>query len=288
MSLVSRLLVPFFLIGVFFLLLFSACVHETPTKGCGEGEVPEGWVCDSLVTACGEVLYGPVFTTDTIPCLYITACGESIVGDLAQADTIDCSNSCAPDSIYYLQDIKPLFKRHKCIACHEPNHPSGIEMETYEEVIGSNMFTPGDPDNSLLMAVITTDDAAILMPPPQFYERMSLQEIEMVRQWILQGGQKIGCDIGISCDTTDVSYAQDVVPILQQECISCHTAGNRPGGGVTLDTYAGVRAAASSGHLLGALLHWDGFFAMPKNKPQLDECELLAIKQWVNKAYPEN
>jgi hypothetical protein len=138
------------------------------------------------------------------------------------------------------------------------------------------------------MAVITTDDPAILMPPPQFYEKMSPQEIEMVRQWILQGGQNIGCDIGISCDTTGVSYAQDVLPILQQECIACHTASNRPGGGVALDTYDGVREAASSGRLLGALLHWEGFSAMPKNKPQLDECELLVIKQWINKAHPEN
>ncbi|MEM7656216.1 MAG: c-type cytochrome domain-containing protein [Bacteroidota bacterium] len=279
---------PLAVVGLLYVLSMNACVHETPTKPCGEGDVPEGWTCDTMVTACGEVLYGPPFSTDTIPCLYITACGETIVGDVAQVDTIDCSNTCSPDSIYYSEDIVLLFERHQCIACHEAGHPSGIEMETYEQVINSGMIVPGNPDNSILMESITTTDQGRLMPPPQFYDRMGDQDIEMVRQWILQGAKNIGCDIGSFCDTTDVSYAADVLPILQENCISCHTAGNRPGGGVVLDTYASLREVARSGRLLGAVLRWDDFSAMPKNKDPLEDCELLLIKQWINAGHLEN
>jgi mono/diheme cytochrome c family protein len=280
--------IPLISIAGLYLLSLNACVHETPTKLCGSGEVPEGWVCDTVVTACGEVLYGPPFSTDTIPCLYITACGETIVGDIAQVDTIDCSNTCSPDTLYYEQDIRLLFERHKCIACHEANHPSGIAMETFDQVIASNIVVPGDPDNSILMESITTTDQGRLMPPPQFYDKMSPQDIEMVRQWILQGAQQVACEIGTSCDTTAVSYAGVVLPILEANCISCHTAGNSPGGGVVLDTYGGVRDAARSGRLLGSVLRWDDFAAMPKNEPPLDDCELLQIKQWINTGFLQN
>ncbi|MBN8678671.1 MAG: hypothetical protein J0M29_10630 [Chitinophagales bacterium] len=95
-----------------------------------------------------------------------------------------------------------------------------------------------------------------------------------------------------SCDTTVVmSYQTDIKPILSGSCganNSCHNTGGA-GGGVVLEQYAGVKAAAANGKLLSSIT-WDGNASfMPKGSPtQLSDCSIAKINKWIQAGSPDN
>ena len=89
------------------------------------------------------------------------------------------------------------------------------------------------------------------------------------------------------CQTADVSYSQDVLPIIQNNCYSCHNAVSR-NGNVVLEGYSNLKSYANSGALLGVIKHQDGYPAMPQNQPQLVECQIAKIEQWITDGAPDN
>ena len=73
---------------------------------------------------------------------------------------------------------------------------------------------------------------------------------------------------GPCIDSTGViSYSQQIVPIFQQNCYSCHT-GSFPSGGILMGTYAADKAIAQNGKLYGSVNHTSGFKAMPTGCPK--------------------
>jgi cytochrome c5 len=87
--------------------------------------------------------------------------------------------------------------------------------------------------------------------------------------------------------TTNISYAQKVVPIFQQSCYGCHT-GSFPSGGILMGTYAADKAIAVNGKLYGSIAHASGFSAMPKGAAMLSACSVSAVKKWVDAGSPNN
>lgn len=90
-----------------------------------------------------------------------------------------------------------------------------------------------------------------------------------------------------ACDTTNVTYTNDIIPILQRECYGCH-GSSAPGGGYTLNTFAGVTVSVNDGSLFGAVSHETGFSKMPKGGNQLPECDIQFIRTWINQGAPNN
>lgn len=83
------------------------------------------------------------------------------------------------------------------------------------------------------------------------------------------------------CETTNVSYAQVVVPILKSNCYRCHDQKTKTAG-IVLEGYAELKPFATSGILLGVIKHDKGFSAMPKDAPKLIDCQINQIQSWVN------
>jgi hypothetical protein len=94
-------------------------------------------------------------------------------------------------------------------------------------------------------------------------------------------------DVG-HCDTLDVSFTSDVVPILRNNCFSCHSNTNSPdfANGLSLEDYEDV--SAMSDRIVGAIKHNDGFFPMPQGNEQLDSCQIETIEAWVNQGSLNN
>jgi cytochrome c553 len=88
-----------------------------------------------------------------------------------------------------------------------------------------------------------------------------------------------------NCDTSAVTFAGKIQPILTASCVGCHAAGNASGG-YALDTHSGVIAA--QGRLLGAIKHSSGFSAMPQNAPKLGDCQISQIEKWITAGAPNN
>ena len=83
-----------------------------------------------------------------------------------------------------------------------------------------------------------------------------------------------------TCDTANMSFSQDVMPIFNQNCNICHSASAAQGN-VILDTYDAVLPYVNNGKLLGSIRHQGGFSAMPQRKPQLSTCTIDKIAAWI-------
>jgi mono/diheme cytochrome c family protein len=86
---------------------------------------------------------------------------------------------------------------------------------------------------------------------------------------------------------TNISYAQKLVPVFQQNCYGCHT-GSFPSGGILMGTYAADKAIATNGKLYGSISHATGFSPMPKGAAMLSACSVSAVKKWIDAGSPNN
>jgi len=85
----------------------------------------------------------------------------------------------------------------------------------------------------------------------------------------------------IECDTEQMSYTNDILPIIQDNCYQCHSQNNNLGAGIVLEGYTNLVVYAESGQLLGVVKHQSGFSPMPKNAPQLPNCNIEKIEAWI-------
>lgn len=97
----------------------------------------------------------------------------------------------------------------------------------------------------------------------------------------------VGTGGATSCDTVNMTYSTNIKPILQSNCYSCHGNG-QINGGVTLDTYAGVKTVADNGKLIGVITHAAGFPAMPQGGAKLSDCNINKIRDWINRGKQNN
>lgn len=92
-----------------------------------------------------------------------------------------------------------------------------------------------------------------------------------------------------SCDTTTVTYSNQIVSILNAQCNYCHgAAANSIGGGIYLNTFAALKPYVTNGSFLNSILQNGKASAMPKNGAKMDNCSILKIQSWINKGALNN
>ncbi len=89
-----------------------------------------------------------------------------------------------------------------------------------------------------------------------------------------------------SCDVSDISYSQDIQPILTDYCTVCHGSNNAQAG-IDLSTYEEVKKQAGNPRFYGAIIHDSKYSPMPPGG-QLIPCEIKAIKAWIDQGAPNN
>ena len=92
-------------------------------------------------------------------------------------------------------------------------------------------------------------------------------------------------DLYPPCDTTTIGYTEDILPIVNANCIPCHIESNAFGG-VVLVTLDGARADANNGLLLKAVTHDPDVVPMPKGGGMLGDCDINKIRRWINLGTP--
>ena len=92
----------------------------------------------------------------------------------------------------------------------------------------------------------------------------------------------------VSCDTVNVSFSEDIVPLLVNHCYSCHSNLNAPGlgGGLPLEDHQDV--ALSAGRIEGAINHREGYQPMPREADKIDPCPIELFEAWINAGTPDN
>ena len=89
------------------------------------------------------------------------------------------------------------------------------------------------------------------------------------------------------CETNGITYSGIILPIIENNCYSCHDAANNFGG-ITLEGYTQLKSYVDNGSLLGVIRHDSGFSPMPKNLAKLLDCEIAKIETWINNGAPDN
>jgi type IV secretory pathway VirB6-like protein len=92
-----------------------------------------------------------------------------------------------------------------------------------------------------------------------------------------------------TCDTTQVTFALGVKPILQNSCYSCHSNTTFAfGNNIRLEDYADVKTRADNGSLLGSISHAGGYAAMPQGSAKLEDCKITIVIKWIETGAPNN
>lgn len=87
------------------------------------------------------------------------------------------------------------------------------------------------------------------------------------------------------CDVTAVSWTADIQPMIQQNCVGCHS-GAGASAGLDLSTYTAVKTHSSN--LVNRMNKPNGDpLLMPPSGP-LSNCTLNQMDAWVASGAPEN
>ena len=88
----------------------------------------------------------------------------------------------------FSRQVRPILSDH-CFACHGPDEQerqAGLRLDTAEAM--SDVVTPGDVHDSLLLDRVLADDDMV-MPPPEFHKPLSQQQKLVLRDWIASGAK---------------------------------------------------------------------------------------------------
>jgi uncharacterized membrane protein len=93
-----------------------------------------------------------------------------------------------------------------------------------------------------------------------------------------------------TCDTVNVSFAKDIKPLIDAQCVGCHNTQS-PTAGISLSTHGEIQVYANSGKLFG-VLSWTppytGTKQMPPSGPKWSNCNLSKLNSWIKKGAPNN
>jgi len=80
--------------------------------------------------------------------------------------------------------------------------------------------------------------------------------------------------------TSTVTYNMTIKPILTVNCFPCHQSAS-VSGGVTLDTYEGVKEAVENTKLVNAINQNAGYSPMPQAADKLSQTDIDKIQEWI-------
>ena len=209
-----------------------------------------------------------------IPILTIPADSTTSIGD--------SSTPCDPNKIYFQQQVLPILVSYCAQSgCHDAaSHREGVNLTSYNSTMSTGGIRPGNPSQTKIYRTIQNGDM-----PPRGYTDLTQEQKDLIYNWILQGAENLVCESACG-DTTNITYAASVKPIIANKCVGCHS-GSSPQGGVDLSSYSAVLAQVTNGKLWGSVSHSAGYFAMPVGG-SLSTCELTQIQKWISQGALNN
>ncbi len=216
-----------------------------------------------------------------------TATMDTMNLDTTVMDTTSNISNCDPNKVYFYKDILPILNSNCAYSgCHDvQTAENGVILNSYEKVIITGEIVPFKPSESELFKKINTDDTNKVMPPSG---KLNADLIAIIEKWIKQGADNVICDEEIDfCGSEEIKYSGFISSLMKTHCNGCHGTGIASGGIVT-DNYIGLKAAADSKRLYGALSWETGFQNMPQDLPQLDSCNLVKVKKWIDEGAQNN
>ncbi len=188
---------------------------------------------------------------------------------------------CDPDVIYFEKDILPIFQSNCAKSgCHDDSTAQkGVNLTSWKNATNEEIVTPNNAEDSELYDVLEDNEM-----PPYPETPLTLNQVNLIRDWINQGAENLICT---DCDSLDITYTLTIYPIINKRCEGCHN-GITPQGEVSITNYNQIRNLALNGDLLGVIDHKPSYTPMPFNLPKLPICEINQIKAWIDEGALDN
>ena len=100
--------------------------------------------------------------------------------------------------VSFNNDIRPLLSNH-CYRCHGPDEnerKAGLRLDSFEGATKDNdgfkALVAGNIEDSELIYRIISEDPDEVMPPPKAGNKLSKDQIELIKQWLsveFEGGR---------------------------------------------------------------------------------------------------
>jgi hypothetical protein len=142
------------------------------------------------------------------------AAASTVVGaDKPKTGTFDASKlpSAAKVEVDFARDVRPLLKA-RCWKCHgESKHESGLSLHRREAALAGGdsgkEFEAGKSAESRLIRYVSGLDSETVMPPEGEGERLSAEQVGLLRAWIDQGAKwPTEADAAASAASTHWAY----------------------------------------------------------------------------------
>ncbi len=92
--------------------------------------------------------------------------------------------------------------------------------------------------------------------------------------------------LNATCDTTNVTFNTTILPILNNNCFTCHSnAAAASWNTFGLENYSDV--VAMSSRIIGSVKHLGSFSAMPKSGGMIKACSITQLDIWIKNGMPE-
>jgi mono/diheme cytochrome c family protein len=162
--------------------------------------------------------------------------------------------------------------------CHDAaSHEDDVVLNNYSNVMSTGDVDAFRADHSKIYEMITETDPDKKMPPAG-QTALRPDQVALIFKWIEQGAFNNTCSDG--CDTNNVTFSGTIMPLLQTNCVGCHSGG-LPAGQINLSHYQDVLPVVQNGKLLGAVNHAAGFQPMPRGGNKLEPCKIDQIRIWI-------
>lgn len=194
---------------------------------------------------------------------------------------------CDPDSVYFGAQVLPILASNCTLSgCHDvQSHREGVILTDYAKVMATGGIKLNSPSSSKIYKSLNESGEDRMPPLP--YAALTADQKALILKWIQQGAQDLHCDGG--CDTTNVTFANSVKPLVDLRCKGCHGANN-PGGGIKLTNYDEIKTTALSGELYGSISLDPNYVPMPypAGSAMMPSCEIDVIRIWIEDGSPNN
>ncbi|MCB0417047.1 MAG: hypothetical protein H6617_09225 [Bdellovibrionaceae bacterium] len=176
--------------------------------------------------------------------------------------------------------VQRFILQPKCMSCHTgPGSPQGVDLSSYQAVMGSHVVEPFKPDLSRLY------DSVMAARMPKGQASLSPQLLDLIRVWIENGAQEGAAVTPLpEIEPTYVSIFQN---IFEKRCNGCHN-GAHPKTELDLRTYKSLMEF--EGDIFKAVDPKDPDSSslylnlvneiMPPSGP-LEEKEINAVRDWI-------
>ena len=118
-----------------------------------------------------------------------------VIGCLWILGSLGWNEARAEQPVNFDREIRPILSEH-CFACHGPDkqaRKADLRLDKREDVLrvreGIAVIVPAKVEESELVRRVASTDPDEVMPPPEFKKRLNSQQIDRLRQWVVEGAK---------------------------------------------------------------------------------------------------